>query len=129
MAGSKHVQLHECSRSTAHTRQQLTAAAALLCLAPSALRRAAGKYDETRVPPGPRGLLFRQLLPGIRPLTLALGAVADSRRKSRSQVALNWCICKGTYVDGTAGGRTVCVCMHCACLCVALLSTHCCTTT
>jgi pyridoxine 4-dehydrogenase len=45
-----------------------------------------------KLPAGPRGNLFRQLLPGIQPVLSTLEAVADSRRKSMSQVrARNSC--------------------------------------
>jgi len=47
----------------------------------------AGKYSLDRLPPGPRGNLFRQLLPGIQPVLTTLEAVADSRRKTMSQVS------------------------------------------
>jgi pyridoxine 4-dehydrogenase len=46
----------------------------------------AGKYSLDRLPPGPRGSLFRQLLPGIQPVLTTLEAVAGSRRKTMSQV-------------------------------------------
>lgn len=46
-----------------------------------------------KLPAGPRGSLFRQLLPGIQPVLSTLEAVADSRRKSMSQVGLrNSCV-------------------------------------
>jgi hypothetical protein len=48
----------------------------------------AGKYSASNMPKGPRGSLFKQLLPGIAPLTAALDAVAASRRKTVSQVCL-----------------------------------------
>jgi hypothetical protein len=38
------------------------------------------------LPPGPRGNLFRQLLPGIQPVLNTLEVVASSRRKTMSQV-------------------------------------------
>jgi pyridoxine 4-dehydrogenase len=40
--------------------------------------------------------LFKQLLPQIRPLLDTLEAIARSRNRSMSQVAINWCIAKGT---------------------------------
>eukprot|EP00611_Tribonema_gayanum_P027636 TRINITY_DN6895_c0_g1_i3.p1 TRINITY_DN6895_c0_g1~~TRINITY_DN6895_c0_g1_i3.p1 ORF type:complete len:286 (-),score=107.54 TRINITY_DN6895_c0_g1_i3:133-990(-) len=46
-------------------------------------------------PPGPRGFLFRSLLPQLAPLLGTLAAVADARRKTCSQVAVNWTMCKG----------------------------------
>jgi pyridoxine 4-dehydrogenase len=46
----------------------------------------AGKYSKDSLPPGPRGRLFAQLLPGVQPLLDALAAVAAERRKTMSQV-------------------------------------------
>ncbi|KAF6260861.1 NADP-dependent oxidoreductase domain-containing protein [Scenedesmus sp. NREL 46B-D3] len=68
----------------------------LIAYSPLALGLLTGKYSTDNLPKGPRGSLFKQLLPGIAPLTAALAAVADGRRKTVSQVAINWCICKGT---------------------------------
>lgn len=68
----------------------------LIAYSPLALGLLTGKYSENNsYPKGIRGLLFRQLLPGIRPLLDCLREVAESRNKSMSQVAINWCICKG----------------------------------
>lgn len=50
-----------------------------------------GKYSVDRLPPGPRGNLFRQLLPGIQPVLTTLEAVAGSRRKTMSQVCVYCC--------------------------------------
>ncbi|MDB9378866.1 aldo/keto reductase, partial [Nodularia sphaerocarpa] len=64
---------------------------------PLALGILTGKYAEKgSLPKGIRGLLFRQLLPGVRSLLECLREVAQSRNKTMSQVAINWCICKGT---------------------------------
>lgn len=68
----------------------------LIAYSPLTLGLLTGKYSLDRLPPGPRGNLFRQLLPGIQPVLTTLEAVADSRRKTMSQVAINWCMCKGT---------------------------------
>ena len=69
----------------------------LIAYSPLALGILTGKYTETgNLPPGIRGLLFRQLLPGVRSLVECLREVAKSRNKTMSQVAINWCICKGT---------------------------------
>eukprot|EP00879_Flechtneria_rotunda_P032354 GHRR01035546.1.p1 GENE.GHRR01035546.1~~GHRR01035546.1.p1 ORF type:complete len:247 (+),score=57.22 GHRR01035546.1:528-1268(+) len=68
----------------------------LIAYSPLALGLLTGKYSQTNLPKGPRGNLFRQLLPGISPITHTLQAVSASRRKTPSQVAINWCICKGT---------------------------------
>lgn len=68
----------------------------LISYSPLALGLLSGKYSEDVLPKGPRGVLFRQLLPEVKPVTATLEAVAQARRKSVSQVAINWCMCKGT---------------------------------
>jgi pyridoxine 4-dehydrogenase len=68
----------------------------LIAYSPLALGLLTGKYSEENLPKGIRGVLFRQLLPGIRPLLNCLKTIAHSRDKTPSQIALNWCICKGT---------------------------------
>jgi aryl-alcohol dehydrogenase-like predicted oxidoreductase len=57
-----------------------------------------GKYSSSNpgtLPKGPRGLVFRQILPGLGPLLGTLEAVAKERKKTVSQVAINWCTVKG----------------------------------
>ncbi|MUG96663.1 aldo/keto reductase [Scytonema sp. UIC 10036] len=69
----------------------------LIAYSPLALGLLTGKYSEKGpFPKGIRGLLFRQLLPGIRPLLACLREIAEARNKTISQVAINWCISKGT---------------------------------
>ncbi|ALF55156.1 aldo/keto reductase [Nostoc piscinale CENA21] len=69
----------------------------LIAYSPLALGILTGKYSKTGTfPKGIRGLLFRQLLPGVRSLLACLQEIAQSRNKTMSQVAINWCICKGT---------------------------------
>jgi pyridoxine 4-dehydrogenase len=69
----------------------------LIAYSPLALGLLTGKYSEQGpLPKGIRGLLFRQILPGMRSLLACLQEVAQSRNKTMSQVAINWCICKGT---------------------------------
>nr|WP_290225561.1 aldo/keto reductase [Trichocoleus desertorum] len=69
----------------------------LIAYSPLALGILTGKYSEQGpFPKGIRGLLFKQLLSGSRPLLDCLQAIATSRDKTMSQVALNWCIAKGT---------------------------------
>ncbi|GBF79209.1 aldo/keto reductase [Aphanothece sacrum] len=69
----------------------------LIAYSPLALGLLTGKYSENGLlPKGFRGLLFRQLLPKIRPLLDCLQEIANHHSKTQSQVALNWCICKGT---------------------------------
>lgn len=72
---------------------------ALIAYSPLALGLLTGKYnknDPNTLPGGPRGLLFRQILPGLDPLRDILSKIADQRKKTPSQVAINWCICKGS---------------------------------
>jgi pyridoxine 4-dehydrogenase len=78
----------------------------LIAYSPLALGLLTGKYSEQGpLPQGIRGLLFRQILSGMRgqraasadkSLLLCLQEVAQFRNKTMSQVAINWCICKGT---------------------------------
>jgi pyridoxine 4-dehydrogenase len=69
----------------------------LIAYSPLALGLLTGKYSEKAdFPKGIRGLLFRQMLPGMRELLACLREISQVRNKSMSQVALNWCICKGT---------------------------------
>jgi pyridoxine 4-dehydrogenase len=72
---------------------------ALISYSPLALGVLTGKYslqDPSTLPGGPRGFLFKQILPGLAPLTETLVTIAAERKKSPSQVAINWCIAKGT---------------------------------
>ncbi|MDJ0728234.1 MAG: aldo/keto reductase [Prochloraceae cyanobacterium] len=69
----------------------------IIAYSPLGLGLLTGKYSENgNLPQGIRGLLFKNLLPGIKPLLNCLQAIASSRNKTMSQVAINWCICKGT---------------------------------
>lgn len=68
----------------------------LISYSPLGLGMLTGKYSPSRLPTGPRGLLFRRILPGLEPLLISLREIADTRKKTMSQVAVNWCICKGT---------------------------------
>ncbi|GAB2228540.1 hypothetical protein Droror1_Dr00022660 [Drosera rotundifolia] len=68
----------------------------LISYSPLGLGMLTGKYSPENLPSGPRGLLFRQILPGLQPLLFALTEIARTRRKTIPQVAINWCICKGT---------------------------------
>ncbi|KAG2299252.1 hypothetical protein Bca52824_035724 [Brassica carinata] len=52
----------------------------LISYSPLGLGMLTGKYSSSKLPTGPRSLLFGQILPGLEPLL----------------VAINWCICKGT---------------------------------
>jgi pyridoxine 4-dehydrogenase len=69
----------------------------LIAYSPLALGLLTGKYSpQGPFPAGVRGWLFRQLLPKIQPLLQTLAAIASHRQKTAAQVALNWCMAKGT---------------------------------
>jgi len=69
---------------------------AVIAYSPLGLGMLTGKYDAKNLPAGPRGLLFRQVLPGIEPLTDLMRQIAASRNKTVSQVAINWCMRQST---------------------------------
>lgn len=69
---------------------------AVISYSPLALGLLTGQYREGRLPSGPRGQLFKSLVPTIAPITAVLQAVAEERGKSMSQVAINWAISKDT---------------------------------
>ncbi|KAK6926068.1 NADP-dependent oxidoreductase domain [Dillenia turbinata] len=77
----------------------------LISYSPLGLGMLTGKYSPSKLPQGPRALLFRQILPGLRPLLSALEEISQKRRKTIPQVAINWCICQGTIP--IPGVRTV----------------------
>ncbi|KAM7463638.1 hypothetical protein LguiA_031759 [Lonicera macranthoides] len=68
----------------------------LISYSPLGLGMLTGKYTPSNLPSGPRGLLFRQIIPGLEPLLNSLREIAKKRGKTIPQVAINWCICKGT---------------------------------
>ncbi|KAJ4803506.1 NAD(P)-linked oxidoreductase superfamily protein [Rhynchospora pubera] len=68
----------------------------MIAYSPLGLGMLTGKYNTSTLPSGPRALLFRQILPGLAPLLSFLRRIAQARGKTMSQVAINWCICKGT---------------------------------
>ncbi len=69
----------------------------LIAYSPLALGLLTGKFTEGGVyPKGLRGFVCRQVLPGARSLLACLAEIAEVRQKNMAQVALNWCICKGT---------------------------------
>eukprot|EP00667_Euglena_gracilis_P006845 EG_transcript_6896 len=80
----------------------------IIAYSPLALGTLSGKYtlspDGRRVvtvkagdslPAGPRRFLLERVLPGAPELLETLQAVAQQRRRTVAQVALNWCMCKG----------------------------------
>jgi pyridoxine 4-dehydrogenase len=68
----------------------------LIAYSPLALGLLTGKFEENgKFPKGVRGFLFKQILPGIQGVLGTLKEIAEQRNKTMSQVAINWCICKG----------------------------------
>ena len=69
----------------------------LIAYSPLCLGLLTGKYDvNSKFPKGLRSFLFPQLLPKIQGLLSCLNAIATDRQKTIAQVALNWCMAKGT---------------------------------
>lgn len=68
----------------------------LIAYSPLALGLLTGKFSENgKFPKGVRGFLFKQILPGIQGVLGTLREIANQRNRTMSQVAINWCICKG----------------------------------
>lgn len=69
----------------------------LIAYSPLALGLLTGKYtDRSDLPKGLRKFALGQILPGVKPLLSCLREVAATQGKTMAQVAINWCICKGT---------------------------------
>ncbi|MEL6816539.1 MAG: aldo/keto reductase [Cyanobacteria bacterium J06598_3] len=69
----------------------------LIAYSPLALGLLTGKYTQSSdLPKGLRKFALGKMLPGVTPLLNALNAIATEREKTMSQVAINWCMCKGT---------------------------------
>ena len=67
----------------------------LLAYSPLALGLLTGKYQEGgALPRGPRGAVFRQVLPRLGPLLALLEEVAARRGKTPAQVAINYLLCE-----------------------------------
>lgn len=72
---------------------------ALIAYSPLGLGMLTGKYsptDRSSYPGGPRGFLFNSIVPKAQPLYEVMSDIATTRKKTMSQVAINWCIAKGT---------------------------------
>lgn len=65
-----------------------------------------GKYTPDNPPPGIRGRRYGDLLPKIGPLLKLMTEIGQEHGgKSKTQVALNWCICKGAMpIPGAKNG-------------------------
>ena len=69
-----------------------------IAYSPLALGLLSDKYTIDNLPKGARGLLFREYLPALTPLLSELRSIAKERKKSVSQIALNYCFSKGFLV-------------------------------
>jgi pyridoxine 4-dehydrogenase len=78
----------------------------LIAYSPLCLGLLTGKYTENNLPPGLRRGLFKQILADAKPLLDCLQDIARLRSKTISQVALNWCIAKGTIPIPGAKSRS-----------------------
>jgi aryl-alcohol dehydrogenase-like predicted oxidoreductase len=68
----------------------------VIAYSPLAMGMLSGKYSEEHPPPGMRRRRFPPArLRAIVPLISALREIGGKRRRTPSQVALNWVICKG----------------------------------
>ena len=69
----------------------------LIAYSPLALGLLTGKYTQkSDLPKGLRKFALGQILPGVQPLLKCLRAIAQENEKTMAQIAINWCICKGT---------------------------------
>ena len=69
----------------------------LIAYSPLALGLLTGKYTRPAdLPNGLRRLALGKILLGATPLLSCLTAIAAERERTMAQVALNWCMCKGT---------------------------------
>eukprot|EP00873_Tetraselmis_striata_P044312 jgi/Tetstr1/464576/TSEL_009332.t1 len=70
----------------------------MIAYSPLALGMLSSRYGESGgkpLPPGPRGAVFRGIVPGLDPLYDTMEAICEERGKTMSQVAINWCMAKG----------------------------------
>lgn len=69
----------------------------LIAYSPLALGLLTGKYSlDKPLPKGLRNRAFKQILPEMGQLQACLRELMAIYQKTMAQVALNWCICKGT---------------------------------
>ncbi len=69
----------------------------LIAYSPLAMGMLTGKYTPDTPPHGARGSKYASVLPKLYPLIQRMTQIGqDHGGKSPAQIALNWCICKGT---------------------------------
>lgn len=65
-----------------------------------------GKYTPNNPPPGARRGRYRRVLPKLEPIIALLRRIGEEGGRTPAQVALNWCICKGTLpIPGAKNAR------------------------
>lgn len=79
----------------------------VMAYSPLAMGLLTGKYSPENPPPGVRGRRYASLLARLAPLTAALNRVGEAHGgKTPAQVALNWCVAKGTLpIPGAKNAR------------------------
>lgn len=79
----------------------------LIAYSPLAQGLLTGKYTPDNQPSGVRGLRSsRARLEAIRPLIRMMERMGEAHDKTLAQVAINWCICKGTVpIPGAKNAR------------------------
>eukprot|EP00899_Mesostigma_viride_P008769 jgi/Mesvir1/17894/Mv12964-RA.1 len=94
---SNQVQYSLLSRDPSHVKETCDElGVTMIAYSPLALGLLTGKYSvDSALPTGPRGFLFRSVLPSMAPLLGVMGEIATARGKSVPQVAVNWCLTKG----------------------------------
>ena len=81
----------------------------LISYSPLGLGLLSGKYDASTndLPTGPRGLLFRQILPGLQPLVEEMRSIAAARKKTVPQVpALSLSLDRAFFVESAYSLQT-----------------------
>ena len=69
----------------------------IIAYSPIAMGLLSGKYNRENPPSGLRGLKYSNQLEKIQPLIRLLTEIGHNHQgKTAAQVAINWCICKGT---------------------------------
>ena len=78
----------------------------LIAYSPLSMGLLSAKYTTANPPPGFRGFRYRKTLARLEPLVALLHDVGQAHgRRTRSQVALNWIICKGALpIPGAKNG-------------------------
>jgi len=79
----------------------------IIAYSPLALGLLTGKYSlDGQLPSGIRGLLCKQVLPGMEGLLKCMTEISKNRDKTLSQIGINWCIAKETIPIPGAKNKT-----------------------